>query len=263
MDRFIWASNKPVLWGQRLIHAYGHGMTYGLDSAQMYLFLQLGLVAFALMALLITGFMFFSIKANDLPELVVMETMLVIGLWEPLLYNLSFKNFSFVFMGDILFRVIEEKVKIKGEDVVLLTENEEKLGMYLSEKFFIKRVVIVLLTSFIAGLLSSFLYYSMVDTPSALYGSREKSENGGSLGMEAIYLTRDEIDGLKAYGDIVIGYTDETTAMYKYDETIALMEYKKRGLSVGVVCGIIVAILAGWLLRSLPSLICFEQKHEK
>ncbi|MBP3198948.1 MAG: hypothetical protein J6N21_18365, partial [Butyrivibrio sp.] len=242
LDQFFWKGNRPVLWGQRLVHLMGHGMTYGLDSAQMYLFLQLGLVAFGLISVLTVGLLFYSIKANDLPELAVMETMLFIGLWEPLLYNLSFKNFSFVFMGYILYEVIEKKGAVQKEENIELTDKERQLGKIITDVFSIKKVLIIGIVSLMSGLLALVIYQSIVQQPSALYGSREQGENGESLGMEALYLTEEEINTVRAEGDLVVGYVDDNTPMYRYDENIAMMEYQKNALSVGVWSGLVVAV---------------------
>lgn len=243
LDNFFWTSNRPVLWGQRLVHAIGHGMTYGLDSAQMYLFLQLGLVAFALMAVIVSGFMYFSIKANDLPELAVMETMLFIGLWEPLLYNLSFKNFTYVFIGYLLYQVLERKGNVVGEETVKPDNLEIKLGTIISDYFSIKKIGITIAIALFASTISFGIYNVAVQKPSALYGSREESENGGSLEMDPLYFTEDQIEEFRTLGDIVVGYKDELTPMYRYDESIALMEYRKKALSVGVWTGVLVLFI--------------------
>ena len=57
--------------------------------------------------------------------------------------------------------------------------------------------------------------------------------------MEAVYLDQEEIDLLKDGGDIILGYTDAQTPMYKYDAVIAKMEYQKRILSIGVWSGML------------------------
>lgn len=250
MDRFLWTSNKPVLWGQRLKHEGGHAMTYGLDSAQMYLFLQLGIVAFILMTCLIFCFVLFSVRARELPELSVFETMLLIGLWEPLLYNLSFKNFTYVFMGHLLYEIIDTKGKPLDQHMVGLNKNESIIAAYIANCFVMKKIVLRIFVAMTVGTMAFGLYYSIVQKPSALYGSREESENGGSLDMDALYFTEDQINELRQSGDIVVGYKGEMTPMYRYDKNIAMMEFKKKAISVGVFwCILVLLIYLGYSLQ--------------
>ena len=80
--------------------------TYGIDMAQLYLFLQLGLVAFVVVSGLTMWFIHKCLVKNAMPELAVMMGMLVVGIWEPLLYNLGFKNFVYVFMGAFIYEAL-------------------------------------------------------------------------------------------------------------------------------------------------------------
>ena len=87
------------------------------------------------------------------------------------------------------------------------------------------------------------LFYLFTKEPSALYGNREADETGKSLGMEAVYLTEEEVSSLRSEGDIFIGYVDEKTPVYKYDSHIAGMEYERRGISVAVYLAMIIIMV--------------------
>ena len=63
--------------------------------------------------------------------------------------------------------------------------------------------------------------------------------------MEEIYLTKNQVLDLRAQGDIIVGYVDETIPLFKYGPEIAKMEYDKRILSAGVWAALIVAALYG------------------
>jgi hypothetical protein len=81
---------------------------YGVDMAQLFLFLNLGLVAFAVVSVLNVMLVVDEVKENRLEELVITFSFLVMGMTDPFLYNISFKNLCFVFMGAMLYRRFEK-----------------------------------------------------------------------------------------------------------------------------------------------------------
>ena len=241
--KYFWEHNSISLFGIRLNNPNEAMATYGIDMAQLYLFLQLGLVAFIVIAALTTWFVCQAIKKERRAELAVLMGMLFLGIWEPLLYNLGFKNFVYVFMGAMLYERVNkafEEVSMKSIEGGLMasstykTDNTTKITV-----IDIKKIGIYALISIVTGVIASMIYIAATNSPSALYGDREKNESGKSLGMEAVYLDQEEIDLLKDNGDIILGYTDAQTPMYKYDAVIAKMEYQKRILSIGVWSGML------------------------
>jgi len=230
--KYFWEHNSISLFGIRLNNPDEAMATYGIDMAQLYLFLQLGLVAFVVIAVLTIWFVYQAIKKERKAELAVLMGMLFLGIWEPLLYNLGFKNFVYVFMGTMIYECLE-----KADSTLKATSVTEARKRIMIDT---KKIAVCAAISIVIGIIASAIYLAATNPPSALYGDREKDESGNSFGMEADYLDDQEIDQLKSDGDIIIGYTDAETPMYKYDETIAEMEYQKRTLSTGVWSGILV-----------------------
>ena len=230
--KYFWKHNSISLFGIRLNNPNESMATYGIDMAQLYLFLQLGMVAFVVIAALTTWFVYQAIKKERRAELAVLMGMLFLGIWEPLLYNLGFKNFVYVFMGAMIYECLE-----KADSTLKATSVTETQKRIMIDT---KKNAVCAAISIVIGVIASAIYLAATKPPSALYGDREKDESGNSFGMEAEYLDEQEIDQLKSDGDIIIGYTDSETPMYKYDETIAEMEYQKRTLSTGVWSGILV-----------------------
>ncbi len=230
--RYFWSNNHISLFGIRLNNPIEGYATYGLDMAQLYLFLQLGIAAFVVIALLTEIYVYEAIKMDLRAELSVLMGMLFLGIWEPFLYNLGFKNFSFVFMGAMLYAVT-------GGDRSF-TELPEGEDASFYKKIRWRRVVLAALLACASAVL---IYMAVTDKPSALYGDRQEGESGNSLGMEEIYLSADEVIVLKSSGDIIVGYVDESTPMYRYDTYLAVMEYNKRMISTGLWCGLLVAVL--------------------
>lgn len=239
--KYFWSNNSPALFGIRLNNPDEWMSTYGLDMSQLYLFLQLGIVTFVVMACLTMWFIHYSLKNSHMAELAVLMGMLVMGIWEPHLYNLSFKNFVFVFMGAAIYTALAGNSKDSYE-------NSWISSMTLAD------LIKSMCFGAAAGIASVMLFYLLTQEPSAFYGSRELNESGRSLGMEATYLTKEEAQELKTQGNFIVGYVDESTPMYKFDSQIALMEYERRGLSTGVFTG---------MATCLASVVLLTRKKKK
>ncbi len=252
--KYFWSNNSPALFGIRLNNPDEWMSTYGLDMSQLYLFLQLGIVTFVVMACLTMWFIHYSLKNSHMAELAVLMGMLVMGIWEPHLYNLSFKNFVFVFMGAAIYTALAGNRK--SDDIGNFTKNANDISGNSKDSYensWISSMSVADLTKSMcfgaaAGIASVMLFYLLTQEPSAFYGSRELNESGRSLGMEATYLTKEEAQELKTQGNFIVGYVDESTPMYKFDSQIALMEYERRGLSTGVFTGMATCLASVVLL---------------
>ena len=233
LAKYFWSNNSISLWGIRLVNPDESLRTYGIDMAQLYLFLQLGIIAFLFMAVLTIWFIYECIKNDRRAELAVMLGMLFLGMWEPLLYNLGFKNFVYVFMGGMLYGVLNADFRAFEDHGSLIPKSIVKklqCGGAVSAKTAFSMATIAVFI----GLIVSMCYLLSTPQPSALYGDRQENEAGFTFHMKPLYISQEEIDSYEAGGDIVIGYVDDKTPMYKYDEIIADMEYDKKVLSVGV-----------------------------
>lgn len=248
--RYFWANNHLSLFGIRLNNPKPRYATYGIDMAQLYLFLQLGIAAFLVVSLITMLFIYHSLKKGYMQELAVLMGMLCLGIWEPLLYNLGFKNFTYVFMGALFYELLG------------VGKKDESAGDLPDEKTV--RLTATLMRSVAAGIAAGvavfFVCLMVTDVPTALYGDRQQSESGETFGLPEVYLTGEQVTDLKKRGEIVVGYSDGTTAMYEYGPEIAKMEYDKRNLSTGVWTGVIVAALYGMCYTSWDNLKKRKQK---
>ena len=231
--RYFWSNNHISLFGIRLVNENEYYKTYGLDMAQLYLFLQLGILAFITIAALTMWFVVYCLKKNRLKELAVLLGMLCLGIWEPLLYNLGFKNFVYVFIGAAIYEALS------GKESVFCDFDRPVFVSGLNISYIMK----TLSTAALAGLLAMLLFLAVTSKPTALYGGRELDESGRSLGMEGYYFTADEIETFRDRGDLVVGYVDDVTPMYIYSEDIAAGEYEKKALSIAVFTAIALVIL--------------------
>lgn len=229
--RYFWKNNHISLFGIRLNNPNPRYATYGIDMAQLYLFLQLGLLAFVIISFVTMLFIRESLKKNRMQELAVLIGMLCLGIWEPMLYNLGFKNFTFVFMGALFYELMgspcedEEKEETTDEKTILYT----------------RAVMKSLAAGIAAGVLVFFACMLLTTPPKTLYGDRQQDESGKSFEMEEVYFTSSQAKQLRSEGNIIVGYVNETTPLYEYGPEIAKMEYDKRILSCSVWCGCFVA----------------------
>lgn len=227
--KYYWSNNGISLFGRQLNNPVEKYKTYGLDMAQLYLFLQLGVITFIVVSVLTIFFINRCIVKDKRAELAVMLAMLFVGIWEPLLYNISAKNFTFVFMGAALYSFMEKYEQEK---------EPEKVRDFTTDKAYVMLILKHIVAGVAFGIVAAVIFVAVTKEPTALYGAREESESGESFGMEPGYYTKEQIADFKKNGDIVIDYSGEDHPMYRYDESIAVMEYHKKILSVGAWTGI-------------------------
>ena len=235
LAKYFWSNNHLSLFGIRLNNPLPNYETYGIDMAQMYLFLQLGIVAFVVMSFMTLWFINRSIKLGKRAELAVMLAMLFLGMWEPLLYNLGFKNFTYVFIGEMLYLCLDKKTAGASESC----DDAQSKAILCEGMIDFRGITKAITGAVLIGIAASFVFLLATTPPTALYGDREQGEDGVSFGMEAEYLTENQVKELKKSGDIIVGYKDEQTPMYRYSEEFAVMEYEKKVISVGLWSGLV------------------------
>ena len=233
--RYFMSNNRISLFGIRLNNPLPEYRTYGLDMSHMYLFLQLGLVAFVMIGMFTMGFVHLALRKGMMAELAVLLGTLFAGIWEPYLYNLGFKNFTYVFMGTLLYELTSE-----SEDHLYAKSDSDSwiFGFRIGEALCLRRLLITAAVGMLTGCIAASVYLAATDVPSALYADLSEDESGVGFGMEELYLSPEEISQLRSDGNLVVGYADGKTPMYKYDSGIAVSEYHKRALSVGVWTGL-------------------------
>lgn len=227
--RYYLHNNGFTLFGQRLSNPESNPYV-SVDMSQLYLLLQLGLVAFVVVTILWFVLICDEVKNNNIGELLITFTMLIMGITDPFLYNLGFKNLAFVFMGRRLWEIIEKKsCKVpggldfrKGDTLAL----QKKLSIPTS--IFRKKIIFRNMQGknaklfSIAIVLFSFVTSVMiyVERPDARYvladhGPGEHAAEQYEDLIASTY-TKQEIDNIEKQGNIVLNYTDENEPMYIY-----------------------------------------------
>lgn len=109
-------TNEPItLLGQRFKVA--PDTNYLIDSSFLYSFLQIGLIAFAVITILNITMIHDYTKKGKRIELAIIVSFCILGLSDPFLYNLSYKNLLFLFIGEYFYRTLN-KVQTKLPSVL-------------------------------------------------------------------------------------------------------------------------------------------------
>ena len=232
---------------------------YGIDLSQLNLFLNLGIIAFVVVSVLNIWLVADEVKENRISELVITFTFLVMGVTDPFLYNISFKNLCFVFMGAMIYRYLAEvhdripqwmRAEIQPigiEDakiavdfpgwIISLKESARKLSC--------KKRGIAFICSVSLALLSAALIYIMSPVPQFALADRNEREHILIKELVGKTYTEGEIEEIKSHGNVVLNYKDENELMYVYysdenepieggyySKNAALMEKVRKSISV-------------------------------
>lgn len=104
-------TNEPAtLFGVRFKEA--PDPNYMVDSSFLYSFLQIGVIPFLILTGLYLAMIYDCTKNKKRIELAIIVSFCVLGLSDPFLFNLSYKNLMFLFVGEFVYRklqVLEEK----------------------------------------------------------------------------------------------------------------------------------------------------------
>ena len=196
----------------------------GLDMSQLYLFLQLGLIPFIIVSVLWIMLLYHQVKNNRIQELIVTITLLVMGITDPFLYNLSYKNLAFVFMGTLIYHccafdrytilnMLQRKIRfiqigsklVNIPGIVIIPKAQKQL-----------RTVIIQLVGIILFATIAVVYYKTTPEPKIIISDREVGERGCNYQFYNRVYTKSEITTLKKEGVLVLNYTDETEPMFTY-----------------------------------------------
>lgn len=223
-------NNSISLFGIRLNNPEGN--LYGIDFSQLYLLLQLGLVAFAVVTALWIMLLRDEVKCGRIGELIVTVSLIIMGISDPFLYNIGFKNLAFAFMGVVLYKHIgywEKSLSslslFRGKEIQPLKIGNAQFSVPVIIKTEgvvkpvnvknTKKAAVAMTALFFAVAL---LLYIMTPTPEYVLADRNCGEKSDQvyMGLEGSTYTGNDIAQIKREGNFVIDYTDENELMYVY-----------------------------------------------
>lgn len=195
-----------------------------IDMSQLYLYLQLGIVAFFVISSLWVALLHDEVRHERLSELVITVSLLLMGITDSFLYNIGFKNLAFAFMGVWLFGFLKscetkqpellcrgfQPLKI-GSKSFVLPVLMIKGGNNTPKKAFIGGGILIATLTIIA-----IITYVRVPDPTFILADRgygEKSFNWDGYGKTYSY---EDIKEFGEGGNYVLNYTDDKEQMYVF-----------------------------------------------
>ncbi|WP_022768224.1 glycosyltransferase family 4 protein [Butyrivibrio sp. NC2007] len=226
---------------------------YTIDSSYVYLLFRLGTVAFVMLIALLMVVLYDAIKNDRRAEIALLLGFSIYGVLELFLFNQSYKNLTFLFVGAWLYGVTG---KIHGKEFALIDGNKLNYGIghkkkagnpFIPVNIWICAFALLILV----GIVTSIMYSVIVPAPTDIFVTQAEEQTSGN-GVET-YLTEEEVKQLRKDGVIVRGYVDENTPLYRMQRrSVAKMERIRYTLSFGLWGGTIACLiyLFWWIARS-------------
>lgn len=225
----IFHENPICLIGKGFVNTGGGKLT--LDSSFAYLLMYYGILAFLLFA---GGYFLMVLKLareDGRKELALVTGITVAGITEQFLFNLSFKNLSFFFLGDYLFRHVlrtGNKERLWNREILFLHGGGEMIvlpditgwlrggaSMLAARKSFSAAVILA------AAFLGAAVCAKTVRLPDSIYVERWATDYRNEKEEKLLDLSRIPED----FNSMVIGYSGPETGMYEFTGNIIKLEY--------------------------------------
>lgn len=266
LSRYFLTEQKISLFGTRFANLPDGN--YNIDCSYVYYLMYYGVVLFLLLSV---GYFFTiknEVKQEKKKELAIMTGVLVAGMSEPFMANLSFKNLTLIFIGEYYYSVCK-KLAMKKE--VSFWNRTVKILPWAEKKFIISVPDLVLLYSILkdsikkdgkkillVSLAVIFIagtgYYICTKTADSAYVEVVLSDYWAG---EKTTLDKNELP--VNFHSLIIGNADGKTEMYLITGNIVKVEHFRESVSVGIAGGLIV-IFIYFVYCSISRLICLSRK---
>lgn len=255
--------NEPItLFGTRFKEA--PTIHYMIDSSYLYSFLQLGVVAFCIITFMYICVVHKSVKDNARSELVLIVSFCIMGISDPFLFNLSYKNLAFIFIGKMVYDYLQEIdnrfPKLMKSSIQVLKIGNKRLKF---QKIIIKNKNLpqikwthTVCVFVISVVMSTIFYMSVSNEPNAMYVSKTIWDDNWrrclaplwEMQVEEIFLTMEEVQELERIGELIYDYQNEGEPMYMIPGEPPRMEYIRNVASIGFWSGIFAAVFF-WIFK--------------
>ena len=223
-------SEYPIsLFGTETIFSGKGHLT--LDSSFAYLLMYYGVVGFSIFAVFLVYLVFYYAKINRKYELAIILVTITAGITEQFLFNLSFKNLLFFFMGEVLFTHI-----LKDTD-------KKNIWNFKCSVFSIQKCInlpqgsCMNLTFRQIGINTKKVIFSgILFALESVYVDRWLTDYRGE---DKVYLDMDNLPD--DFNSLVIGYRGPDSEMFEFSGNIVILE-KVRGTVGGMILGAVSGI---------------------
>lgn len=145
-----------------------------MDNSYVYALIAYGIVPFLIICAAFLWMIIMLLKKDRMIEVIVVLALFCAGLTEPFLFNTSFKNIGFLFLGDMMFNQTRQKSKRavciwkKGNKEITLSV-DKFAGKYEEIRESLKQGRTWIVTGILVGAMVTMLGYRMLATHPAGY----------------------------------------------------------------------------------------------
>lgn len=228
---------------------------FALDCSYVSLLVRDGIVLFILVVIAYWAIIRQYIYRGKRKELAIILSFLVAGISEPFLFNTSFKNITFLFIGNYLYKLLEninisKAVKNIGshwmemECIITLRKSHfiEFIKIYWQKK---KKNIIII--GVVTGILCAVLYRMIVFIPDSIYVGAGNTDCGI---RDEIYLDYDTLPD--HFNSLIYEYQGMDYPLYEFSGNLIKLEVLRGILSwsmIGFLLGIGIIFCAGYCLK--------------
>ena len=233
----------------------GSDITFALDSSYVYLLVKEGMVFFILLVIGYEGMIIRMLKENRRTELAIVLAFLIAGISEPFLFNTSFKNITFLFLGYYLFfglKECEDKYEVIllkkrvgvewGNKEILTWDGTSAAGWMEGMKaaWYDKRKMLWIIT-LLCAILGLGIYCLTLRIPGSIYVAVGNTD----CGEREIYYFDQKTVAENQY-DLFYEYGGPETPMYRFEGNTIALEVLRDGVSsalLGLFTGRIISVV--------------------
>jgi len=198
-------------------------------------------------------------KHNRRKELAITLSIIIAGMSEPFLVNTSYKNLTFLFMGEMLFQMTERYVVscrnifIKKEFAILpIGKKEFKISRDVSGealeqikyvfRCYKKWILIVSLLTFLGISVGYSVITRIPDQIYALLWSCDRKDDAGQASdAHYVYLDLEQLP--EDFNGRILNYKDKETPLYSLDGITVYFEYARKAISYGLIGAMFFSII--------------------
>lgn len=246
--RMYFTSFRPTLFGTPADFNTSARLT--LDSSFAYLLMYYGIVAFVLF---VGGYFFLIhrfVKRQQKKELAIMIGIAVAGITEQFLFNLSFKNLSFFFLGELLFELLackKEAASFWNREKALLPIGGKTIEIPAISGWMRKNILDgalcqkgVWLSAAAVGMIAAAICVLTIRMPESVYVDRWATDYRNA--EEEIFFDLEQAPD--DFNSMVIGYAGPDSGMYIFTGNILRLEYVRNVLGRGVLAAAAAVVCA-------------------
>ncbi|MFI3213615.1 MAG: hypothetical protein R3Y24_09770 [Eubacteriales bacterium] len=225
LSRYFLTTFPVTLFGQRIV---AEDASRTMDCSYTFAFVTYGLVMFLGIVVVYIALLKSFIEQKKVKELSITIALLIAGVSEPLLFNTSFKNISFVFVGAYLFTKCKEQSDKKGgflaKEIQILKfvpvkefvwRKPKVTSLQLDKRISYKQKIVFLLLALMITIVGKQLFVM----PTSYLAPVVQCDHYDG---DKIYIAEEELEDYSE--SKIFNYTDEMTPMYEFDGEVNQVE---------------------------------------